>query len=96
MTRSAFERIPLSPDVQKTYRLSVSREGFVVIPDVGQINVGGMTRAQLDDALYARLGQVYSGVRRNGGIARGQRAGSYRRARLVNTHDVLLLSCRPK
>jgi polysaccharide biosynthesis/export protein len=57
----------LTGDVQKSYSLSVTREGFVVIPDVGQITVAGLTRAQLEDVLYSRLGRVYSGVRRGGG-----------------------------
>jgi polysaccharide biosynthesis/export protein len=57
----------LTGDVEKSYQLTVSRDGFVVIPDVGQINVVGLTRTQLEDALYTRLGRVYSGVRRGAG-----------------------------
>jgi polysaccharide export outer membrane protein len=57
----------LTGDVQKSVSLTVNREGFVVIPDVGAVNVAGMTRAQLEDALYNRLGRVYSGVRRGAG-----------------------------
>jgi polysaccharide export outer membrane protein len=57
----------LTGDVEKSYSLTVTREGFVVIPDVGVINVAGLTRSQLEDALYARLGRVYSGVRRGAG-----------------------------
>lgn len=57
----------LTGDVEKSYRLTVTREGFVVIPDVGTINVAGLTRSQLEDALYNRLGRVYSGVRRGPG-----------------------------
>lgn len=56
----------LTGDVEKTYPLTVTREGFVVIPDVGQVQVAGLSKAQLDDVLYSRLGRVYSGVRRNG------------------------------
>lgn len=54
----------LTGDVEKSYRLAVTKEGFVVIPDVGTVNVAGLTRTQLEDALYNRLGRVYSGVRR--------------------------------
>src|SRR5436305_132516 len=54
----------LTGDVEKSYPLTVTREGFVVIPDVGQVNVAGMTRAQVEDMLYSRLGRVYSGVQR--------------------------------
>ena len=57
----------LTGDVEKSYKLAVTREGFVVIPDVGQLNVSGLTRSQLEDALYTKLGRVYSGVRRGPG-----------------------------
>jgi protein involved in polysaccharide export with SLBB domain len=57
----------LTGDVETSYNLVVTPEGFVVIPQVGQVNVAGLTRAQLEDLLYTRLGRVYSGVRRNGG-----------------------------
>jgi protein involved in polysaccharide export with SLBB domain len=60
----------LTGDVEKSYRLPVTREGFVVIPEVGQVNVAGLTRSQLDDQLYSSLGRVYSGVRRGGGTTR--------------------------
>lgn len=56
----------LTGDVEKFYPLTVRNEGFVVIPDVGQVDVAGKTRAQLEDLLYNRLGRVYSGVRRTG------------------------------
>lgn len=54
----------LTGDVELAYTLPVSREGTVVIPDVGQVVVNGLTLAELEDRLYDRLGQVYSGVRR--------------------------------
>jgi polysaccharide export outer membrane protein len=54
----------LTGDVEQSYPLTVTREGFVVIPKVGVVNVAGMTRSQLEDALYLKLGAVYSGVRR--------------------------------
>jgi len=57
----------LTGDVEKSTQLTVTRDGFVVIPSVGQVNVAGLTRAQLEDALYTRLGKVYSGVRRGPG-----------------------------
>lgn len=56
----------LTGDVEKQYSLTVTREGFVVIPDVGQVQVAGLSKAQLEDVLYTRLGRVYSGVRRTG------------------------------
>jgi protein involved in polysaccharide export with SLBB domain len=57
----------LTGDVELTHGLDVTREGFVVIPQVGQIWVNGLTLAQLTDVLYTRLGRVYSGVRRGQG-----------------------------
>lgn len=56
----------LTGDVEASYPLTVTREGFVVIPQVGQVSVAGLTRAQLEDALFSRLRNVYSGVRRSG------------------------------
>jgi protein involved in polysaccharide export with SLBB domain len=57
----------LTGDVERSYQLSVNRDGFVVIPDVGQIDVAGLTRDQLENSLFSRLGRVYSGVRRGTG-----------------------------
>jgi polysaccharide biosynthesis/export protein len=57
----------LTGDVEKSYPLTVTRDGFVVIPNVGVVNVAGLTRSQLDDVLYRQLGRAYSGVRREGG-----------------------------
>jgi polysaccharide biosynthesis/export protein len=54
----------ITGDVEKSYRLTVGRDGQVLIPDVGLVNVAGLTRVQLDDLLFRRLGAVYSGVRR--------------------------------
>src|SRR2546426_977380 len=54
----------LTGDVELAYTLQVTREGFVFIPQVGQVFVANLTVDQLRDVLYARLGRVYSGVRR--------------------------------
>ncbi|MEQ9397816.1 MAG: SLBB domain-containing protein [Longimicrobiales bacterium] len=54
----------LTGDVEAAYRLGVTRDGVLVVPDVGQIAVNGLTLGQLEDVLYNRLGQVYSGIRR--------------------------------
>ena len=59
----------LTGDVEASYTLDVTREGFVVIPQVGQIFVANLSLAQLDDLLYGRLGRVYSGVRRGAGAS---------------------------
>ncbi|MGH7678364.1 MAG: SLBB domain-containing protein [Gemmatimonadaceae bacterium] len=55
----------LSGDVEAAHELPVTREGFIVIPQVGQLHVANLTKGQLEDLLFARLGRVYSGVRRN-------------------------------
>jgi polysaccharide biosynthesis/export protein len=54
----------LTGDVELAYGLPVTREGFLIIPQVGQLHVANLTLDQLRDLLYARLGRVYSGVRR--------------------------------
>src|SRR3989454_10164186 len=54
----------ITGDVELAYSLPVTREGFLVIPQVGQVFVANLTVDQLRDVLYARLGRVYSGVRR--------------------------------
>ena len=55
----------LTGDVEQAHMLEVTREGFVVIPQVGQLHVANLTMGQLEDQLYTRLGKVYSGVRRS-------------------------------
>jgi polysaccharide export outer membrane protein len=54
----------LTGDVELSHELTVTREGFIAIPQVGQLNVANLTLEQLRDLLYTRLGRVYSGVRR--------------------------------
>src|SRR5207344_577591 len=56
----------LTGDVELTQQLSVTREGFVIIPQVGQVFVSNLTMTQAQNLLADRLGRVYSGVRRNG------------------------------
>jgi len=57
----------LTGDVQSSYQLTVTREGFVVVPDVGQINVANLTLGQLESVLGDRLRRVYSGIRGTSG-----------------------------
>lgn len=54
----------ITGDVEASYQLEVNREGFIVIPQVGQLQVAGMTLESLETTLYGRLGRVYSGVQR--------------------------------
>ena len=54
----------LTGDVELAYNLQVTREGFILIPQVGQVFVSNLTLEGLRSLLYTRLGRVYSGVRR--------------------------------
>lgn len=57
----------LTGDVSASYTLDVTREGMIVVPQVGQLYVNNITLADLENLLYNRLGRVYSGVRRGPG-----------------------------
>lgn len=57
----------LTGDVNSSYTLDVTREGFIVVPQAGQIYVANLTLGELENVLYTRLGRVYSGVRRGAG-----------------------------
>lgn len=57
----------LTGAVELAHTLDVTREGFVVIPQVGQIGVANLTLGELEDLLYARLSRSYSGIRRGAG-----------------------------
>ena len=52
----------ITGDVEFVHTLEVTREGFVVIPQVGQVYVNDLTMSQLRATLRGRLGQAYSGV----------------------------------
>jgi protein involved in polysaccharide export with SLBB domain len=57
----------LTGDVEAAHTLDVTREGFVVIPQVGQRYVANLTMAQVEDLLLSRLRRVYSTVGRGPG-----------------------------
>ncbi len=54
----------LTGDVELTHQLAITREGFVLIPQVGQVFLANLTMDQARNVLFDRLGRVYSGVRR--------------------------------
>ena len=54
----------LTGDVESSMAVDVTREGFILIPQVGVVSVSNLTLGQLNDVLYSRLGRVYSGIRR--------------------------------
>jgi protein involved in polysaccharide export with SLBB domain len=49
-------------DVELMYDLTVTREGYIIIPDVGQVLINGLTLSQAKGRLNERLARVYSGV----------------------------------
>ena len=53
----------LTGDVESSYQLDVTREGFIVVPQVGQSYVANLTLNQLERLMASRLSRVYSGVR---------------------------------
>ncbi|HEX6693856.1 MAG TPA: SLBB domain-containing protein, partial [Longimicrobiales bacterium] len=57
----------ITGDVEFQYVLPVTREGFIVVPQVGQIWVNGLTLGELREQMYSHLGRVYSGVTRGAG-----------------------------
>jgi polysaccharide biosynthesis/export protein len=59
----------ITGSVELVHTLPVTREGFILIPQVGQVWVNGLTLDGLRDQLYTRLGRVYSGVRRDEGAS---------------------------
>ena len=57
----------LTGDAERSFTLDVTREGFIVVPGIGEVAVANLTLGQLEDVLYPRLGRVYSGLRRGAG-----------------------------
>ncbi|HUG40857.1 MAG TPA: SLBB domain-containing protein [Longimicrobiales bacterium] len=54
----------LTGAAQTAYTMDVTRDGTIVIPDVGPVAVNGLTLVQVETVLMDRLGRVYSGVGR--------------------------------
>src|SRR4051794_8562371 len=77
----------LTGDVEQAYTLNVTREGFVVIPQVGQVYVANLTVGQLEEQLYSRLRRVYSGIGR-GANARTKFQISVSRLRNIQVYVV--------
>ena len=53
----------LTGDVEAAYTLQVTREGLVLIPQVGQVFVNNLSLGQVRAILARRLGEAYSGLR---------------------------------
>lgn len=56
--------VVLTGDVELAHMLDVTREGHIIIPQVGKVFVAGLTLDELEDQLYDRIGRRYSGLRR--------------------------------
>lgn len=54
----------LTGEVELAHELSVTRGGFIVIPDVGQVSVTNLTMGGLRGVLRERLARAYSGIQR--------------------------------
>ena len=52
----------LTGDVELAHSLEVTREGFIVIPQVGQLHVANLTLGQLDALLATRLSRAFGAV----------------------------------
>lgn len=52
----------LTGDFDRTEDLAVTREGWVVVRDVGQVPAANLTFEQLQSTLRSRLGRSYSGI----------------------------------
>ncbi|PYO44535.1 MAG: hypothetical protein DMD33_02770, partial [Gemmatimonadetes bacterium] len=53
----------LSGAIDQSYLLDITREGFVIIPQVGQIYLNNLTLEAARSVLFDRLGRVYSKLR---------------------------------
>jgi len=59
-------------DDQLSITVPVNREGFVTLPDVGQVNVQGLTLEETRARIRSAMSRVYSGLR-----PQGQRSTTY-------------------
>lgn len=54
----------LTGGIENSYTLEVTREGFVVIPQVGQVYVANLTLDQARDVIFQHMRRVYSNIGR--------------------------------
>src|SRR5690606_1726297 len=52
----------LTGDIEAAYPLDITREGFVVVPQVGQLYVANLTMADAERMFQQRLARSYSGI----------------------------------
>jgi protein involved in polysaccharide export with SLBB domain len=56
--------VVLTGQVEQSYERTVGPEGWIVLPEVGRINVSGRTMAELNDVMFRELSRAYSGITR--------------------------------
>ena len=54
----------LTGEAELAHDLEVTREGFVVVPEVGRVSVANLTMAEVRTLFRERLAGFYSGIRR--------------------------------
>lgn len=77
----------ITGDVEQAHTLDVTREGTTFIPRAGNMVVTGLTLAEFETRLGARLRNIYSGVGR-GPEARTRYSVSLGRVRTIQVHVV--------
>lgn len=61
--------IMLWGETQFRQTFNVDREGYIFIPDIGQVFVNGLNLEKLEKKLFKRLSKVYSSLKSSGGRA---------------------------
>jgi protein involved in polysaccharide export with SLBB domain len=56
--------VVLTGEVEATHEVEVTREGFITMPNVGQVSVANLTLGELRVLLRTRFGRAYSGIAR--------------------------------
>jgi len=59
--------LALTGEIEAAYAVEVSREGRIMVPEVGPVFVAGLTLSELEDRLHGPLGRRYSGLGRGAG-----------------------------
>ena len=54
----------ISGEVERAHELEVTREGFVIVPNVGQVFLANLSLGEARTVLRTRLGRAYSGIAR--------------------------------
>lgn len=57
----------LTGDVEVSHTLEVTRDGTILVPQVGVLTVQGMSLQEVEDLLYERMSRVFTGVGRGPG-----------------------------